>query len=69
MSSWTFIISQSVRVAAAGKEKGPFRRSTVPLPLVKEEMGGDVTVKREGGSSTALYIQTVTIKNKFIDKI
>jgi hypothetical protein len=62
-----------VRVAAAGKEKGPFRRSTVPLPLVKEEMGGDVTVKREGGSSRALYIRTmcgdVTIKNKFIDKI
>jgi hypothetical protein len=56
-----------VRVAAAGKEKGLFRRSSVPL--VKEEMGGDVTVKRERGSSTALYIQTVTIKNKFIDKI
>ena len=54
--------------SSAGKENGPFRRTSVSSLLVKEEMGVDVTVKRERGSSMALYIQSVKIKNQFIDK-
>ena len=65
MSSFPFYHLTVWKVAAAqGRRMGPFaalvcRQSSL---LVKEEMGVDVTVKRERGSSTALYIQSVKIK-------